>query len=87
MVLFTDSSFAKNVDLTTQLVLLILVSYKTDLANVLHFNSYKSNRAVHSVLGGYANAFVDFFYAAFMDRHDLEEILHRKTPMTILTDS
>lgn len=87
MVVFTDSSFANNRDSTTQLGFMILLTDGTGRANLLHFSSYKSKRIVRSVLGGETYAFADGFDAAYMLRYDLERMLMRRIPMTMLTDS
>lgn len=49
---FSDSSFASNPDLSTQLGYIAIMTDQTVKANVLHYTSYKSRRIVRSVLRG-----------------------------------
>ena len=59
----------------------------TKKCNVLHFASYKSQRVVRSILGGETYAFADGFDFAYLMRHDLQRMLKRKIPLTMITDS
>lgn len=47
MIVHTDCSFANNLDSTTQLGSVILLSDGTGRETLLHFSSYKSKRIVH----------------------------------------
>ena len=87
VVAFADSSFANNLDLTSQLGIMILLTDSSGSANVLHFNSYKSKRVVRSVLGGETYAFADAFDISFTIRHDLRNTLQKDIKLTLLTDS
>lgn len=49
---FSDSSFANNPDMSTQLGYIILLTDHPGRANVMHFSSYKSKQVVRFVLGG-----------------------------------
>lgn len=69
---YTDSSFADNEDLTTQLGFLILLCDADGRCNVLHFGSHKSRRVVRSVMGGEVYAFVDGMDFGLTIKHDLE---------------
>lgn len=87
MEFFTDYQFVNNVGQTTKLGFVILLSDGSGMANVMNFSSYKKKRIVRSVLGDEAYAFEDRSEAAYILWYDLEEILKRRIPMTIMTDS
>ena len=87
VVAFADSSFANNLDLSSQLGVMIVLSDSSGRANLMHYNSYKSKRVVRSVLGGEMYAFADAFDAAFSIRHDLQRLLKKDVRLTLLTDS
>ena len=87
MVAFADSSFAKKLDLSSQLGVMIVLSDSSGRANLMHYNSYKSKRVVRSVRGGEMYAFDDAFDAAFSIRHDLQRLLKKDVRLTLLTDS
>lgn len=84
---FSDSSFANNRDLSSQLGYIILLCDKFKNCNILHFSSHKSRRVVRSVLGAETYAFADAFDYAHALKHDLESILDQKIPLQMLTDS
>lgn len=87
LVVYVDSSFQNNKDYTTQLRYIVLLAEDIRRENWLHFCSYKSKRFVRSVLGAEIYTFVDAFGFAYLLRHDLEDMLKGKLPLTILTDS
>ena len=85
--IFSDSSFANTSTLHSQLGFVALLCDASGKANVLHFTSYKSKRVVRSVMGGECYAFADGFDYGFTLRHDLQNILQRKIPLLLYTDS
>jgi Reverse transcriptase (RNA-dependent DNA polymerase) len=87
LVAYSDSSFANNGDLTSQLGYMVCLVDKYKRCNIIHYSSYKSKRVTRSVLGGEIHAFADAFDCAFTLKHDLEGLLCQKVPVTILTDS
>ena len=87
VVAFADSSFANNLDLSSQLGVMILLTDSSGKANIMHFNSYKSKRIVRSVLGGETYAFADAFDVAFNIRYDLKRLLNKEVKLIMLTDS
>ena len=76
-----------NLDLSSQLGIMIVLADKNGKANIMHYNSYKSKRVVRSVLGGDTYAFADAFDIAFHLRHDLKRLLQKEIKLTLLTDS
>ena len=83
---FADSSFANNLDLTTQIGYIILLCDKKS-CHALHYVSKKCPRVVRSVLGGEVCAFAEGFDFAFVISKELETSLKRKIPLQIFTDS
>lgn len=67
---YSDSSFANNQDLSSQLGM-ILLSDKYDNCNILYYSSHKSKRIVRSVLGGEVYAFADAFDVTYTIKRDL----------------
>lgn len=84
---FSDSSFANNIDLSSQLGFIILLCDKFDNCNVIYYSSHKSRRIVRSVLGGEIYAFADAFDVAYIIKRDLEIILDQQTRLQMFTDS
>ena len=84
---YTDASFAKNDDLSSQLGFIILLCDSTNRAHIMDYSSRKSKRVVRSILGGEIYEFADGFDRAFMLRHDLETIYQTEIPLEIRTDS
>ena len=87
IVVYTDAAFATNKDHTSQLGYLVLLTDDSKKCNVLHYSSSKSKRVARSVLGSEIYAFADGFDFAFCLKKDMENILGRRIPMQILTDS
>lgn len=84
---YTDSSFANNEDLSTQLGYLVLLCDARKRCNILHYSSHKSRRVVRSVMGGEVYAFADGFDFGITIRHDLQRIIGKKLSLSIFTDS
>lgn len=84
---FSDASFPKNMDLSTQLGYIVMLTDESGKENVLHDTSYKKKRVVRSVFGRETLAFSDAFGAAFSIRIDLMGLLQRKIKLTMITDS
>ena len=84
---YSDSSFANNEDLSSQLEYIVLLCDKSNKCNILHFSSHKSRRIVRSVLGGEVYAFADAFDYAYTMRHDLQRLLGRNIALQMFTDS
>lgn len=87
MVVFTNSSVANNIDSTTQLVFIRLLTDETDRANLQHYCSFKSKLIDRSVIGCETYPFSDVFDASYMILYGLQDMFQRLIPMTILTDS
>jgi Reverse transcriptase (RNA-dependent DNA polymerase) len=87
IVCYTDSSFANNVDGSTQLGFIVALTDRTRKCCLISYRSYKARRIVRSSTAGETLAFADGFDAAFIIRRDLESILARHVPLIMLTDS
>ncbi len=84
---YTDSSFANNEDLSTQLAYLVLLGDKHDRCNVLHYSCHKSRRKVRSVMSGEVYPFTDGLDFALTLKFDLERIIGKHLPLSMVTDS
>ena len=87
IIVCTDAAFATNLKSMSQLGYLILLCDKDKNCNILQFKSYKSRRAARSILGAEIYSFADGFDQAYALKTDIEKILHRHVPITMLTDS
>ena len=84
---YSDSSFADNIDCSSQLGHIIVLADKADRCSVLHFQSQKSRRVTRSSAAAETLSFAHAFDHAFIIKHDLERILRKKIPVLTLTDS
>ncbi len=82
---YTDTSFANNDGLSTQLGYLVLLCDKHDKCNVLHYSSHKLRRKVRSVMGGDVYAFADGLDYALTLKFDLERIIGKHLPLSMVT--
>jgi hypothetical protein len=87
IVAYSDASFANNDDLTSQLGFIVFLTDGTGRCNLVHASSHKCRRVTRLILGGEVLAFADAFDYAFTLRHDLEHMLGRSIPLSMLTDS
>ena len=87
IVAYTDSSFANNYDLTSQLgYIVFLVDGKNNSAPVA-YRSFKAKRVTRSVLAAETLAFSEGFDQAFALQHDIKQMSGKRIPITMLTDS
>eukprot|EP00171_Calliarthron_tuberculosum_P022791 IDg22791t1 len=84
---YSDSSFANNDDMSSQLGYFVLLCDKREDCNIVHFTSHKSRRVTRSVLGAETYAFADGFDFAYSLKSDLQRILQRRVALQMLTDS
>ena len=87
LVVFSDSSFANNEDLTSQLGYIVLLLGKNGTAHILNYSSRKKRRVTRSVLGCEVFAFADAFDSAYVLRQDLQQLLNVNIPLKMFTDS
>lgn len=73
----SDSSFANNADLSTQLRHIIVLTDQSGRVHVFSYASYKSERVVQSVLSGEAYVFADWSDAAFTFRDKIYRVSNR----------
>lgn len=78
---YSDPSFAKNDDFSSQLDFIIISFDASNRAYILDYSSRDSRRVVRSISGGEIYAFPDAFGQVFVLRTDLEELYQRKTPL------
>lgn len=84
---FSDSSFANNEDLSSQLGHIVFLGDSTSTLVRIHFKSYKSKRVTRSAILGEVIAFSDMFDIALSFAQELQDFLSEHVPVEILTDS
>ena len=84
---YSDAEFANNVDLSSQLGQIILLTDNTAAAIPISFKSYKSRRITRSVLSAEVIVFADLFDEAYALRSQLEQATTRAVPLHPMTDS
>lgn len=87
MIIFTDSSFANNTDLSSQIGYVMVLADASDKANILHWSSTKCKRVTRSVLAAELYAMSAGFDMASCLKSTIEAVLKLKLPMEICTDS
>eukprot|EP00171_Calliarthron_tuberculosum_P023641 IDg23641t1 len=84
---YSDSSFANNFDLSTQLGYICFLCDETGKSAPIQFKSYKSKRVVRSAMAGEVIAFSDLFDTAATLSDELSVVLNRTIAVQLLTDS
>jgi len=84
---FSDAGFASNRDLSSQLGYIILLMDKSHNAIPIHFRSYKSRRKARSAMTAEVLAFSDMVDAATTLSLEMKELIARRPPVQLLTDS
>jgi hypothetical protein len=88
LITFTDSSFANNHDLSSQIGFVIVLADKDDKANILHWSSIKCKRVTRSVLASELYGMAHGFDTAAAIKTTIERILQlEQLPITLCTDS
>lgn len=87
MIIYTYYSFAKNGNMSTQLVFIILRADNTTRANIFQFSSWTSSIIVLSVLEGNAYSLSNEFDAPYIRKDNIEKLLGHRVPITMLTNS
>ena len=89
LIVFTDSSFANNNDLSSQIGFVILLADKDNRANILHWSSVKCKRITRSVLASELYAMAHGFDTGSAIKGTIERILKRGVPLPLIvcTDS
>ena len=76
-----------NEDKSSQLGYFIFLSDKSKYCQPIFWSSYKSKRVTRSVLGSEVMAFADAFDMAYTIKYDLQIMLNKIIPISMLTDS
>lgn len=84
---YRDTSFAKYDELSSQLMVFILLCEGHNSCQVIDYRNHKSRRVVHSVMGGEVVAFIDGFDHAFAFVSDLEMLQRRRLSVFMYMDS
>jgi hypothetical protein len=84
---FTDSSFANNVDMSSQIGYIVVTVDKNSAANIVHWGSIKCRRVTRSVLAAELYAMSLGFDYATVIRSTIQQILGRLIELTIYIDS
>jgi Reverse transcriptase (RNA-dependent DNA polymerase) len=84
---FTDSSFANNPDMSSQIGYIVVIVDKNDAANIVHWGSVKCRRVTRSVLAAELYAMSLGFDNAVVIKSTIQRILNRLVDLTIYIDS
>ena len=88
LIVFTDSSFANNQDLSSQIGYVIVLADATNKANTIHWSSTKCKRVTRSVLASELYALAHGFDTGAVIKSTVEKILKLPVlPMIVCTDS
>jgi hypothetical protein len=88
LLVFTDASFANNLDYSSQIGFVIALADKNDKANILHWSSLKCKRVTRSVLASELYGMVHGFDIGAVLKATLEQITKTQNlPMILYTDS
>jgi hypothetical protein len=87
MIVYTDASFTNNLNLSSQIGYIVVLTDDSGTASILHYQSQKSRRITRSCMASETLAFAQGFDTAFLIRHDLENLLGKTIPLIMLTDS
>lgn len=84
---YSDSSFANNRDLSSQLGHICFLGDDSGAVAPIYFKSYKARRVTRSAMSGEVIAFSDLFDVAITFAQEIGIMLSRKVPVQLLTDS
>lgn len=87
IIIFTDASFAKNADLTSQIGNVIVLADDNNDANIIHWSSVKCKRITRSVLTSLLYRMALGFDTSSAIKTTLSKILNRPIPPIICTHS
>lgn len=86
ILLFTDSSFANERGLKSQLGSVIVLADKEGRANLVHYGSGRWNRVTKSVMASEQHSLIPVFDNAFTVQHLLKEIIGKPVPIESFVD-
>lgn len=84
---YSDSSFANNADLSSQLWHICFLGDKSGAVVPIHVKSYKSRRVTRSEMEGEVIAFSDLFDVASTLADEASLLVGSKVPVQLLTDN
>lgn len=84
---YSDASYSNNEDKSSQLGYIIFLMDKHNRCQPLFWSSHKSKRVSRSVLGSETMAFADAFDMAYVIKYDLQLMLGKVIPISMMTDS
>ena len=86
LIAFTDSSFANNLDFSSQIGFVIILADNKN-CNIIQWSSTKCKRITRSVLASELYAMVAGFDASCVLKNTIDNIMGTKVPLTICIDS
>ena len=88
LIVFTDSSFANNHDLSSQIGFIITLVDKDNKTNIIHWSSIKCKRVTRSVLASELYGMAHGFDVGATIKATIEKILRiKRLPLVLCTDS
>ncbi|KAI1008166.1 hypothetical protein K3495_g77 [Podosphaera aphanis] len=87
IITFTDSSFANNPDLSSQLGYLIVLADEHNNCNIIHWSSVKCKRITRSVIASELYAMCQGFDTACVLKDTVDKIIDEEVPIIVCIDS
>lgn len=87
MQFYSDASYGRNIDLTSQVGYIIFLSDKCDKFQPLYWSSHKAKQVTRSVLRNVMMAFSNAFDMAFSIKVEFEIIINQCIPIVMVIDS
>jgi len=87
LLIFTDSSFANNRDLSSQIGYILILTNSKDDANIVHWSSIKCKRIVRSVLASELYTMTNGFDIGTSIKTTINKALQINLPQVLYTDS
>ena len=85
--MFTDSLFANNKDLSSQIGYVIVMADQSNNANIVHWSSTKCKRVTRSILASELYTIAHGFDIGAAIKSTAQQILHINIPLIVCTDS
>ena len=87
LLVFTDSSFANNKDLSSQIGYVIVMADSNNQANIVHWSLVKCKRITRSVLASELYVMTHRFDIGTAIKSTVDRILEINLPLVLCTDS
>src|SRR6266516_7018725 len=87
LIVFTDTSFANNKDLSSQIRFVIILTDQNQTTNIFHWSLIKCKQVTRSVLASKLYTLAHGFDIRAVIKSMIKKILHTILPLILCTDS